>query len=149
MRIDIWHNIIEMRKSCRLIKAIFLTTVAASLLSCGDAYGPANLVGTWDGSSNELSSVVMIFAPDGRFQMEYVNAQDEAQKIEGTYEIDFMKSPIPLSIRNIPQLPHPLHSLIEFKSEKTIRIGAFAPRWRLRPISFDPETEITLQKRTD
>lgn len=136
-----------MRKSFRWLRISLTAAVAATLFSCGEVYGPDDLVGTWDGSSHKLASVVVVFAPDGRFRMEYVNGQGETRKLEGAYETDFFKSPIPLSIRNIPQLPHPLHSLIEFKSQNTIRIGGFAPRWRLRPVSFDPGTEITLEKR--
>lgn len=132
---------------CRNLRFFVIAATAAALLGCSDGYGPSDLVGTWDGSSHEMPSIVVIFSPGGKFRMEYSDAQGEIYEIDGTYEIDFKKSPVPLSIRNIPQLPHPLHTLVEFYDQDTIRMGSFATRWRLRPISFDPETEKTLTRR--
>lgn len=133
----------------RNLRIFVIAATAATLLGCSDRYGPSDLVGTWDGSSHDMPSIVVIFSPDGRFRMEYSDAQGEIHEVDGTYETDFKKSPIPLSIRNIPQLPHPLHTLVEFYDQNTIRMGSFASRWRLRPISFNPETEKTLTRRQD
>jgi len=67
-------------------------------------------------------------------------------KITGDFEVNFSKKPIPLTIRNIPQLNHPLHTIIQFKELDVIRMAEFAPRWRFRPISFNPETEIIFKR---
>ena len=126
-----------------------LCALLAGLLACGSAYGPKDLIGTWEGASKEMSSVVVSFAADGRCRLEYVDPQGEIHRLAGNYEADFSKAPVSLSIRNIPQLPHPLHTLIQFRGPDSIRMGSFAPRWRLRPISFDPATQILLERRPE
>ncbi len=126
-----------------------LCALLAGLLACSSAYGPKDLIGTWDGASKEMSSVVVRFAADGRCRLEYVDPQGEIHRLAGDYEADFSKTPVSLSIRNIPQLPHPLHTLIQFSGPDSIRMGSFSPRWRLRPISFDPATQILLKRRPE
>lgn len=113
---------------------------------CTEAYGPAELIGTWEGASEEMSSVVARFARDGTFRLEYTDKQGGTHSLSGTYETDFIKAPIPLSFRNIPQLPHPLHTIIQFNGPDSLLMGSFAPRWRLRPIAFDPKTQIILKR---
>ncbi len=125
-----------------------LCTLLAGLLACSD-YKPKDLIGTWEGASKEMSSVVVSFAADGRCRLEYVDPQGEIHRLAGDYEADFSKTPVSLSIRNIPRLPHPLHTLIQFRGPDSIRMGSFAPRWRLRPISFDPATQILLKRRPE
>ncbi len=126
-----------------------LCALLAGLLACSRAYGPEDLIGTWEGASKEMSSVVVRFSADGRCRLEYVDPQGEIHRLAGDYEADFSKTPVSLSIRNIPQLPHPLHTLIQFRGPDSIRMGSFAPRWRLRPISFDPATQIWLERRSE
>ncbi len=126
-----------------------LCALLAGLLACSRAYGPEDLIGTWEGASKEMSSVVVSFAADGRCRLEYVDPQGEIHRLTGDYEANFSQAPVPLSIRNVPQLPHPLHTLIQFRGPDSIRMGSFAPRWRLRPISFDPATQILLERRPE
>ena len=126
-----------------------LCALLAGLLACGSAYGPKDLIGTWEGASKEISSVVVSFAANGRCRLEYVDPQGEIQRLTGDYEADFSKTPVSLSIRSIPQLPHALHTVIEFRGPDSIRMGSFAPRWRLRPISFDSATQILLERRPE
>ena len=126
-----------------------LCALLAGLLACGSAYGPKDLIGTWEGASKEISSVVVSFAANGRCRLEYVDPQGEIQRLTGDYEADFSKTPVSLSIRSIPQLPHALHTVIEFRGSDSIRMGSFAPRWRLRPISFDSATQILLERRPE
>jgi len=126
-----------------------LCALLAGLLACGSAYGPKDLIGTWEGASKEMSSVVVSFAANGRCRLEYVDPQGEIQRLTGDYEADFSKTPVSLSIRSIPQLPHALHTVIEFRGPDSIRMGSFAPRWRLRPISFDSATQILLERRPE
>lgn len=134
-----------MRKGCG--RAWGLCALLAGLLACGSAYGPEDLIGTWDGASDEMSSVVVSFATDGGCRLEYVDQQGEIHRLAGDYETDFSKAPVPLTIRNIPQLPHPLHTVIQFRGPDSIRMGGFTSRRRLRPISFDPVTQILLKRR--
>ena len=130
-------------------RALGLCALLAGVLACDRPYGPKDLVGTWEWASEEMSSVVVSFAADGRCRLEYVDPQGEIHRLTGDYEANFSKAPVPLSIRNVPQLPHPLHTVIQFRGPDSIRMGSFAPRWRLRPISFDPTTQILLERRAD
>ena len=118
-----------------------------ALLGCGSPAGPKELIGTWEGSGGEIGSVLVSFAPDGGFRLEYVDAKGEHQKLTGDYEADFTKAPVPLSFRKIKQLPHSLHTIVQFDSADTLRMGDFAPRWRLRPLAFDPDSVILLERR--
>ena len=119
------------------------------LLACSPPHGPKDLIGTWEGASKEMSSVVVSFEADGRYRLEYVDQREEVHILRGHFEANFSKTPVPLTIRNIPQLPHPLHTIIQFRGADSLLMGSFAPRWRLRPISFDPATQILLERRPE
>jgi len=67
-------------------------------------------------------------------------------KLKGTFEVDFSKYPLPLSIRNIPQLNHGLYTILKFTDNGSLVIADFAPRWRFRPTSFEYDTDMTLRK---
>ena len=56
------------------------------------------------------------------------------------------KEPVLLSIRNIPSINHPLHTIVEFVDINSIRLASFAPRWKVRPISFDRNTSMNLKR---
>jgi hypothetical protein len=72
---------------------------------------------------------------------------DSLEILKGNFEINFSKAPLLLTIRNIQELNHPLHTIIEFAGNNSIRIAEFATCWRLRPISFDQDTSIILERR--
>jgi hypothetical protein len=126
-----------------------LCALLGVLLACSPPYGPKDLIGTWEGASKEMSSVVVSFGADGTCRLEYVNQQEEVHILTGDFEANFSKAPVPLTIRSIPQLPHPLHTIIQFKGADSLLMGSFAPRWRLRPISFSPATQILLERRPE
>ena len=77
------------------------------------------------------------------------NNSDEIIILSGQYEIDLTKNPIPLSIRNVSQLNHPLYTIIQFINYETIMIGSYGVRWRLRPISFDYKNSIILKRKME
>ena len=128
-------------------RALGLCALLAGVLACDRPYEPKDLVGTWEGASEEMSSVVVSFAADGGFRLEYADQQEEVHSLTGDYEADFSKLPVPLSIRKIPQLPHPLHTIIQFREADSLRMSPCAHRWRLRPISFHPATQTFLERR--
>ena len=70
------------------------------------------------------------------------------ETVSGEFSLDFSKKPILLSIKKIPQLDHPLYSIIEFVGQNSLNIAAFSPKWRLRPIAFDKEKTIFLTYRS-
>lgn len=127
--------------------ASILIALLVSLLGCGGPAGPKDLIGTWEGSGGEMGSVVVSFAPDGGFRMEYVDAKGERQQLTGDYEADFTKAPVPLSFRRIKQLPHSLHTIVQFDGSDSLRMGDFAPRWKMRPLAFHPDSVILLERR--
>ena len=120
----------------------------SAAIACFRSHGPEELIGTWEGESRDLSSVVVSFAEDGTFRLQYEDPKGKPFRIEGDYETDFSKTPVSLSIRNIPRLPHPLHTIIRYDGPDALRMGRLASRWRLRPIVFDPASEIPLERRS-
>ena len=121
----------------------------AAVLACSRAHGTEDLIGRWEGESRGLSAVVVRFAKDGTFELEYRDREGTEVRFTGDYEVDFSKTPVPLSLRNIPRLPHPLHTIIRYEAPDSLRMGRLAHRWRLRPITFEPATEILLVRSSD
>jgi hypothetical protein len=128
------------------------------------SYSEEDLYGTWIGNKGEFH-IVLSFSQDSSFEMKF----NQSDSIKGTFEVDFSKTPIPLSVRNIPSLTfevdfsktpiplsvrnipslqHPLHTIIQFKDPNTIIMGEFASRLKLRPITFNPD-EIIIFTRSD
>ena len=115
-------------------------------LSCSNSDTQLDLIGTWQGKGSEMLAVVFKFERDGSFHFRYVDPDGAVHIFTGKYEVGFSKLPFPLSLRKIPQLPHPLHTIIQFRRPDKLRMGRFARHWKLRPISFDPESEILLER---
>ena len=130
------------------IRLVIFILLVLFVVSCNNLYTASNIYGNWKGSyfGHELS---FVFKRDSTCVITYFEKRSNKFKtINGNYELDFLKTPIPLSIRNIPQLNHPLHTIIEFICDDTIRIADFSPKWRLRPISFVPGKVINLKRIT-
>ena len=129
------------------LKSLLMMVFVLCLQGCNQS-NDGYLPGTWEGSREGLSSIVVTFSQDGTCAMTIMGDENEATLIEGKFEADFTKSPIALSIRGISKIDHPLHTLIEFKDANHLRMGGFAHKWRLRPVSFTPESEIWLTRQT-
>jgi hypothetical protein len=125
--------------------AIFFV-LALTISSCMQASRQENLYGVWKGQSRGVELVFRFFN-DGTCEFSFKNdSSGTTERIRGNLETDFTKSPIPLTVRNIPQLNHPLHTIVEFIKDDSIRMAHFAPRWRLRPIAFGKNTSFSLKK---
>lgn len=103
-----------------------------------------NPVGTWEGE-NGGEKIQFVLQPDGTCALVFKKS-DEVLQVNGDCEFDFSKRPIPLMIRNIPQLTHPLHTIVDFKGTDEILMGSFSPSWRLRPITFEPGRSFYLRR---
>ena len=128
------------------IRLVLFILLVLFVVSCNNLYTASNIHGNWKGSyyGHELS---FVFKRDSTCVVTYFEKQlNKFETINGNYELDFSKTPIPLSIRNIPQLNHPLHTIIEFICDDSIRIADFSPKWRLRPISFVAGKVINLKR---
>ena len=77
----------------------------------------------------------------------HTNNHDEI--ISGEYDLNFTKKPIPLSLRNIPELNHPLHTIIEFIEPNLIKMADMSPKWRLRGIAFERDNYVIFKRKID
>ena len=103
------------------------------------------LFGVWVGEKDGVE-IVLKFNRDSTSEIMFRDGSN-VTKLTGYFQVDLSKRPIPLTIRNIPNLNHPLHTIIQFKELDLIRISKFAPRLKLRPIGFNRETEIYLRRK--
>ena len=119
-----------------LFKILRLSAIPLLVVSCNNLNTDANIYGNWKGIYND-HELSFVFKSDNTCVFNFFDKQSNMFKtINGIYELDFSKNPIPLSIRKIPQLNNPLFTIIEFIRDDSIRIAEFTPKWRLRPISF-------------
>ena len=96
------------------------------VVSCNNLNINANIYGNWEGIYNE-QELSFVFNPDKICVLKFVDKQSNlVEAINGEYELDFSKKPIPLTIRNIPQLAHPLYTIVEFISDDSIRMAKFS-----------------------
>ena len=115
------------------------------ILSCEEIPSQNNITGIWKGRHLELE-LTFEFNHDGTCNIIVRdNTSNSIQILNGNFMMDLSKQPISLSIRNIPQLNHPLHTIVEFLGTDSIRLGNFSPRWRVRDISFDQNKSIILK----
>ena len=121
--------------------------ICLTFLSCSNKFTERDLIGTWQGEGLQISAVVITFEEDGSFLFQYVDSGGVSHSLSGNYEADFTKSPIPLSLRSIAELSYPLHTVIQFTGPNNLRIGGFAHRWKVRPITFDPANTVRLERR--
>ena len=109
------------------------------------SYSEEDLFGTWNGNRGKIN-IDLKFGQDATCELSYNTNDTKIKKIKGTFEADFTKTPIPLSIRNIPNITHPLHTIIKFKGPNTLIMGEFGPRLKLRPITFKSDRIIVFTR---
>ena len=59
------------------------------------------------------------------------------------------KLPMALSVRNIKELDHPLHTVVRFDETGSLLIAPFAPRLPLSGIKFQSQESMRLQRDSD
>ena len=127
-------------------RIVLFVLILLLLASCNNSYERANIHGNWIGSFND-HELLFIFRKDSTCFLKFFNEQSNAyDSINGNYELDYSKKPIPLSIQNIPELSYSLHTIIKFIEHDSVRIAEFSSRWRLRPITFDADKTMNLKR---
>ena len=128
-----------------VLPLVILGGLAVASLFFSNRPSYQDLVGSWRGE-HRGNILVFRFDSDGTCVLEFLDKSSRATTVvSGNVEVLFSKTPIPLSIRNIPQVNHPLHTIIELQREGVLRMAPPAPRWRLRHISFPPDSMILMR----
>ena len=123
-----------------------LLSIATLVISCENIPSQSVIYGVWEGKYLK-KDLKLNFNSDGTC---VIKIKDETSGsvdiVNGNFIMDFSKNPIPISIRNIPQLNHPLHTIVEIVNPDLIKLGNFVPSWRVRNISFDKNKIIILKR---
>jgi len=115
-------------------------------ISCDDLQYYEKIYGIWHGNFND-ESLEFRFKKNNTCVLKFLDLNTGKVKIfKGNFEIQSSKNPVPLSIRNINNLDHPLYTIIEFEEINIIKLAIFSPRWRLRPISFESDNLMRLER---
>ena len=121
-------------------------TIIFGIHSCGTNVSKSSVVGTWEGKSDSLL-FRFYFKQNGICEISFKNISNGEQKnFTGKFEIGKQKKPSTITIKNIAKLRHSLYSIIKFVNKDSIIIADFSNRWRLRPISFNSESDIQLKR---
>ena len=116
------------------------------IISCGKLFTLEDIYGVWKGEyfGEEL---IIQFSSDSKIILTFNDIYSSSiDTINGNFSMDFSKKPIPLSIINIPQLNHGLYTIVEFVEVDSIKLGNFAPRGKLRTLSFEKRKSINLKR---
>lgn len=105
-----------------------------------------SIYGVWKGEHHG-KELLFRFSSDRTCILSFKdNTSGKIAILNGNFQLSFSKKPIPLTVSNIPQLDHPLHTIVKFIGDDSIRIAHFATRWRLRPISFSRDASMNLRR---
>ena len=66
--------------------------------------------------------------------------------IKGNFYADYSKKPISLSLKNLPNTSHPLHTIIKFKGNNLLIMEKFSTKEKFRPIIFNYEGSVELKR---
>lgn len=128
-----------------ILKLSLLIVSFSIILSCGGKTDYEDIYGVWEGIMHE-KKIIIQFSNENKSVLSFNNKESNTVEVlHGNYEINFSKRPIPLSINNIQEINHSLHTIIRINNNKLL-MAKFAPKWKLRPISFDDDTSILLNR---
>jgi hypothetical protein len=131
----------------QIIRIISLPLIVSVLHGCTVPGDQADLYGAWTGSGATIPLIEVEFLENNDFRMHIVTRKGDNFVYDGQFEVDFSKYPAPLTLRGIPKLPYAIHTIVELRDRETLRMGAFAEKWRLRPTDFNPTNVMTLKKK--
>ena len=128
-----------------MIRILIILTIIL-FISCDEIPSEKQIYGVWKGDF-QGKEIMFKFESNSTCILSFTNlSSSSVLLLNGNYEMDFSKKPITLSVRNIPNLSHPLHTIVDFVDINSIKLANFAPRWRVRPISFDHSKSINLKR---
>lgn len=134
------------RKLKSINRNILLIFLFFSITFCSDLEKNYNISGKWKAIYNS-QEILFNFKKDNSCELRfYDNLSDKFNIVNGEYELDYSKRPIPLSIRHSPQLEHSLHTIIKFTGNNSIIMAEFSTKLKLRPLTFKSDKNINLNR---
>ena len=135
-------------KSIYIYLSVFFVIILTVYFLTKNGENEINIEGFWQGQS-QTQQMICVFNTDQSCSITLIDLNTNTKiEINGDYELDLTKKPIPMSIKNISELNHSLYAIIKPKGENQFAITAFSSKWRLMPITFNQENTITLTRKT-
>ena len=131
---------------------IFISTIIIFLFIPKLSFSNQTLEGFWEESTDSYmrrkdnNYLKIEFKKDKKCNIYIIRTDGTSLNFAGIYDLDTQKKPMPLSIRSITNLNHPLHTIIRYIDENTIDIMQFSSTQKLRPVIFSEENKIRLKK---
>ena len=131
---------------------IFISTIIIFLFIPKLSFSNQTLEGFWEESTDSYmrrkdnNYLKIEFKKDNKCNIYIIRTDGTSLNFAGIYDLDTQKKPMPLSIRSIANLNHPLHTIIRYIDENTIDIMQFSSTRKLRPVIFSEENKIRLKK---
>ena len=102
------------------------------------------LIGQWS-SEDRSRKVIIDFLPNYKCNLSVFTSIDTTI-LTGDVYLDLKKKPVTFSIVKIPNLNHPLHSILSKLNKDHLVVSKFSKNWRLRPINFTNDAKIILKR---
>ena len=131
---------------------IFISTIIIFLFIPKLSFSNQTLEGFWEESTDSYmrrkdnNYLKIEFKKDKKCNIYIIRTDGTSLNFAGIYDLNTQKKPMPLSIRSITNLNHPLHTIIRYIDENTIDIMQFSSTQKLRPVIFSEENKIRLKK---
>ena len=125
-------------------KFLFITTLFFYLSSCSTIkpFNNASIIGKWE-SKNEI---VFEFFENSKcsFNVPYKNT---VQTLQGIFFINNSKNLKTIDIKKIDGVSFSFYGIFDFVDENTIKISKFSTIRKTRPISFEKNNFLTLNRK--
>ena len=123
----------------------FLVWVIIIMLSGCNYSEQKNIYGNWEGKVFDNSAHFM-FNHDSTCTIKvFTNNGSKPFEINGLFDVNFYKNPSTINITNIEEQDYNLYSIFELDNN-LLSIAYFSTKWKLRPISFQPQKTMLLER---
>jgi len=137
------NNILNLLLQKNSIEFIVLGIII--ILSGCNYSGQKNIYGNWKGKFFE-NSAHFTFNHDSTCTIKVFSSNGSKPfEINGLFDVNFYKNPITINITNIKEQDYNLYSILELDNNLLI-IAYFSTKWKLRPISFQPQKTMLLKR---